>query len=413
MPFVFPIVSICFYAAWIFAVFLGGKRADENSFNSDFLSIRATRSLQGLAAFGVICHHISQTEILQKSDEIQIFKDVGFLFTGLFFFVSGYGLLKSLDSKRDYLKGFLKRRCVPIIVSFYAMNFLYIIWHLILRTPMSADEWICKILGIALLNDNAWFVPVILILYVSFYFAFKKAKNRRRAFAMVFIVVVAQIALFLFLRHFPWWHGEKNWWRVPGAFSICAWWKRPCALWFEGEWWVNSTVCFLLGMFFAQGERKIFAFFSKNYWVKFFASFALALIFLCAGIWALSAISYWREFGGDNSVAPRLKMILIQTAQVVSFVIFVAVFMMKFFADNRVTRFFGKHSLEIYLMQAMAIRTLPQFFGFEKMNLALFSSRILVLIYAALSVAISILLALGLKKISSLALNFFGGKKNV
>ena len=106
-------------------------------------------------------------------------------------------------------------------------------------------------------------------------------------------------------------------------------------------------------------------------------------------------------------------MILIQSAQVVSFVVFVAVFMMKFFAGNRVTRFFGNNSLEIYLMQAMAIRTLPQFFRFEKMNLSLFSSRILVLIYAALSVAISILLALGLKKISSLALNFFGGKKNV
>ena len=387
-------------------IFLGGKRADDNSFNSDFLSIRATKSLQGLAAFGVLCHHISQTEILQKSGEIQAFKEVGFLFTGIFFFVSGYGLLKSLDTKRDYLNGFLKRRCVPIIVSFYAMNFLYIIWHLILRTPMSAGEWICKVLGIALLNDNAWFVPVILILYVAFYFAFKKAKNRRRAFAMIFIVVAAQIAAFLFLRHFPWW-------RVPGAFSMCAWWERPCELWFEGEWWVNSTICFLLGMIFAQGERKIFAFVSKNYWAKFFVLFALALIFLCVGSWALSSISYWREFAGDNSVAPRLKMILIQTAQVVSFVIFVAVFMMKFFADNRVTRFFGNNSLEIYLMQAMAIRTLPQFFRFEKMNLSLFSSRILVLIYAALSVAISILLALGLKKISSLALNFFGGKKNV
>ena len=86
-------------------IFLGGKRADENSFNSDFLSIRATKSLQGLAAFGVLCHHISQTEILQKSGEIQVFKEVGFLFTGIFFFVSGYGLLKSLDTKRDYLNG--------------------------------------------------------------------------------------------------------------------------------------------------------------------------------------------------------------------------------------------------------------------------------------------------------------------
>lgn len=413
MPFVFPIVSVCFYAAWIFVLFLGGTRADDNSFNSDFLSIRATKSLQGLAAFGVMCHHISQTEILQKASEIQAFKDIGFLFTGLFFFVSGYGLLKSLDSKRGYLDGFLKRRCVPILVSFYAMNFLYVIWHVVLRTPMSAGEWLCKIVGVSLLNDNAWFVPVILILYAAFYFAFKKTKSRRLAFALIFLVVAAQVAAFLFLRHFPWWHGEKNWWRAPGAFSTCAWWKRPCELWFEGEWWVNSTVCFLLGMCFAQYGRNIFAFFQKNYWAKFFAQFVLTLVFLCIGMWALSAISYWREFAGDNSVAPRLKLIVIQGAQVVSFVVFVVVFMMKFFADNRVTRFFGNYSLEIYLMQAMAIRTLPRFFCFEKMDLSLFSSRLFVLLYAALSVAISILLALVLKKISSFLLNWFGGKKNV
>lgn len=391
----------------------GGNRADENSFNSDFLSIRATKSLQGLAAFGVLCHHISQTEILQKSGEIQIFKDIGFLFVGLFFFVSGYGLLKSLDTKRDYLNGFLKRRCVPIIVSFYVMNFFYAIWHLILKTPMSKGEWICKVLGIALLNDNAWFVPVILILYVAFYFAFKITKNRRLSFALVFVAIALQIAAFVFLRHFPWWHGEENWWRTPDAFSACAWWKKPCALWFEGEWWVNSTICFLLGMIFAQGEGRFFAFFSKRYWMKFFAMFALASIFLCAGIWALSAISYWREFSGDNSVAPRVKMILIQSAQVVSFVIFVAALMMKFFADNRATRFFANNSLEIYLMQVMAIRTLPMFFGFEKMDFTLFSSRFFVMLYAVLSVAISILLALCLKRITSLLLIFFGGKKNV
>lgn len=415
MSFSFPLVSVCFYALWIFVIFLGGSGAKENSFNSNFLSIRATKSLQGLAALGVISHHISQMQILTKANEIQIFHDTGFLFVGFFFFVSGFGLIKSLDTKPGYLNGFLKRRALPILVTYYVMNAFYIIWHLILKTKFSASEWICKILGISLLNDNAWFVPVILILYFAFYFIFKKIKNRKICFALIFIVIAMQVGWFLFNKHFVWWIGPKNWWwNAQGYtdFSSAPWWQQIGALWFEGEWWVNSSICFLLGMLVAQNEKKFFDFFAKNYWAKFFALFALVVISMWIGLWSLYGISYWREFSGDNSTWPRAQIYLIQSAQIILFVIFIIVFMMKFFADNKATRFLGKHSLEIYLMQAIPLRQGANFFDAAKMNYSLVSTKLLVLLYVASVIAISILFALVLKFCSARIVKFFG-KKNV
>lgn len=416
MSFNFNIVSVCFYAFWIFAIFIDGSGAKENSFNSDFLSLRATKSLQGLAAMGVICHHIAQINLTQHSGEIQIFRDIGFLFVGLFFFTSGFGLIKSIDTKPNYLNGFLKRRALPVFITYYVMNAFYIIWHLLLKTEFSTSQWICKILGISLLNDNAWFVPVILILYLAFYFIFKKIKNRKICFALIFIVIAVQVGWFLFNKHFVWWIGPENWWWNPQGhidFSNAPWWQQIGELWFEGEWWVNSTICFLLGMLIAQNEKKFFEFFVKNYWMKFFALFSLVVISMWIGLWSLYGISYWREFGGDNSTLPRAQMFFIQSVQIILFVIFIIVFMMKFFADNKVTRFFGNYSLEIYLMQAIPLRQGAKFFDADKMDYSLVSTKLLVLLYVVLVIAISIIFALILKFISARIVKFLDKNKNV
>ena len=188
-----PIISIIVYGAWLALLLVGSRRAKLGSFNQDSMSLEATKNLQGLAAIGVICHHLSQPAAnsapMAALGQMQIFREIGFLFVALFFFVSGYGLLKSLESKPGYLNGFLRRRCLPIVVCFYVMNVFYIVWHLLLGTNMPASEWICKITGVALLNDNAWFVPVILVQYLAFYIIFKNVKSRPLALVLSFLVV--------------------------------------------------------------------------------------------------------------------------------------------------------------------------------------------------------------------------------
>lgn len=424
-----PMISIIVYGAWLALLLVGSRRAPKGSFHQDFMSLEATKNLQGFAALGVICHHLSQPPQnggpMDALGQMQLFREIGFCFVAVFFFVSGYGLLKSLESKPNYLKGFLRRRILPIVVCFYVMNFFYIAFHLALGTKMPVSEWICKITGVALLNDNAWFVPVIIVMYLAFYAAFKKGAgqtgaNSKRAFAFVFIVIALQVGWFLFNKHFTWWWGEHDWWKKPGALFLAPWYKRPVALWYEGEWWVNSTIAFFVGMLFARNEKNIFEFFKRAWTVKLIISI---LLFVGAFAFKMSLwennIHYWLEFSGDNSTLPRAIMFGADTALVLTWLLFVSLLRMKIWTKNRVFELWGKYSLEFYLMQALPLRAFSILFGWsdksfrakEGLALSTYKDQFMALAYLVLAIAATMLLGIVVKFVTQRIVGLFGGAK--
>lgn len=418
-----PIISILVYGAWIALLIVGSRRAPRGSFNQDFMSLEATKNLQGLGALGVICHHLSQPPQnggpMDALGQMQFFREIGFCFVAIFFFVSGYGLIKSLETKPNYLKNFLRRRILPIVICFYVMNLFYIAFHLVLGTQMPVSEWICKITGVALLNDNAWFVPVIIVMYLAFYAAFKDEENRKRAFAFVFAVIALQIGWFLFNKHFPWWWGEHDWWKKPGALFTAPWYKQIVALWYEGEWWVNSTIAFFIGMVFAKNEKSIFDFLRRAWVAKLLVSI---LLFLAAFAFKLllweKNIHYWLEFAGDNSTLPRVIMFAADTALVLTWLLFLCLFRMKIWSKNKVFGFLGKYSLEFYLMQAIPLRAFSILFGWSdksfqaKEGLALsgYKDQMMGLLYLVLVIATSILLAVVVKFLTKKICSLIGEK---
>ena len=103
--------QVIFYL-YLILFFWGGsnKFGKKLEFNDDFTSLDAMKSLRGFAAIGVILHHISQEEIFQQKGILSPFVNAGAYFVAIFFFCSGFGLIKSLDSKKDYLKGFISHR---------------------------------------------------------------------------------------------------------------------------------------------------------------------------------------------------------------------------------------------------------------------------------------------------------------
>lgn len=413
-------ISILFGLIWLLLIFVGHWFKKGKDSKAEFLNPAATKSLQGLAAFGVLCHHLSQTAAYGSLNQIQAFLEVGFLFVAVFFFCSGFGLIKSLNTKSGYLNGFLRHRLPTVIVPFYVMNLFYIVYHIAIGTKMGLSEWICKVTGVALLNDNAWFVPVIVILYLSFFLIFRAEKSdskgaRAKSFVLIFLVIAVQVGWFLFNKHFPWWLGKANWWRSNAAWATAPWWKTPVALWYEGEWWVNSTIAFLLGMLVAQYQEKFYAFFSKLYWVKLLASFllfagAMTLFFYVEhGL----GINYWMEFGGNNKTLPRAILMGINALQSLSFCLLIALIMMKNFAENRVTRFLGNHSLEIYLMQALPLRAFAKVFKIEgDFGAKISVSMTTAVVYTLCVVASTLVLAVVLKFLSGLVLRLFKKKKN-
>ncbi|MBQ3800672.1 MAG: hypothetical protein II837_10285, partial [Treponema sp.] len=203
------------YALFIALLVWGGKFAGFGSarFHGDSSGLGVTKSVRGIAAAGIILHHISQESAFQKAGAIQAFCNVGFLFVAVFFFWSGFGLIKSLGSKPDYLKGFMKKRVLRVLViPFYVSVILYAPLHLLSGGPMTATHWICNFLGITMMNEYAWYPIVAAILYAAFCLAFRKLRGDGPRFVLMAAVILAMGLLFCVSGHFAWWAGEKNWW---------------------------------------------------------------------------------------------------------------------------------------------------------------------------------------------------------
>ena len=119
--------QVVFYLYLILFIWGGSNKFGRKlEFNDDFTSLDAMKSLRGFAAMGVILHHISQEEVFQKSGVLSPFVNAGAYFVAIFFFCSGYGLIKSLNTKENYLKGFIRNRIVKtIVVPFYVNVIIY------------------------------------------------------------------------------------------------------------------------------------------------------------------------------------------------------------------------------------------------------------------------------------------------
>ena len=174
--------------ALIVALFIwGGKFAGfkKEQIHEDSSSLDSMKSLRGFAAIGVILHHISQENGFQqaggygKAGELSIFVNAGFLFVAIFFFCSGYGLIKSLETKPDYLNGFMKKRVLKaLVIPYYVSILIYGILRVASGERFAPVQWITNIIGVSMMNPYAWYPIIAAILYTVFYLFFKHIKNR-------------------------------------------------------------------------------------------------------------------------------------------------------------------------------------------------------------------------------------------
>ena len=152
------------------------------------------KSLRGLAALGVILHHISQEDIFQSRHVLPMFVNAGAHFVARFFFCSGYGLIKSLDTKKDYLKGFIRNRVIKtIVLPFYVNVLIYGLLIFISGTKLPKERWIFNFLGLTMMNTYAWFPIVLAFLYLAFYLCFRFIKKLPVCLAVILAVIFATV----------------------------------------------------------------------------------------------------------------------------------------------------------------------------------------------------------------------------
>ena len=360
-----------FAVAILFAYLLVWGRSNKlfkkNEFNDDFLSLDTMKSLRGFAAIGVILHHISQEQVFQMEGILLPFVNAGAYFVSIFFFASGYGLLKSLDSKPNYLKGFVKKRIVKsIVVPYYVDILLYGAFIALVRLPMDKEQWVFNFLGVTMMNQYAWFPVVLAILYLVFFITFRLCKNRKNCFKIIFAFIILMGIGCMVEGHYAWWTGPSNWWCSEYYYmNEATWWMKEKVFWFHGEWWVNSAPAFLTGLVFANYEKKIVAFFKENYWKRFFILVIITEVCFAISDIGQSKFGYWTEFNLKGpEIGNKLATYFCQVPLFLILPVTIYIFLMKYHVSNPISRFFGKYSLHTYLMNLMAI-TLFRFLEFN------------------------------------------------
>ena len=340
---------LCIYPVLLIILLVfGAKIAPKDTFHQDFLSLKYTKVLQGAAAVGIILHHLVQ-EVTNyggiHKGPITHMNWMGVLFTSVFFFFSGYGLLKSYQSKPDYLDNFLEKRIPSVLIPFLVSNVIYFYFvGLYSGKIIRVTDVVTCLTGFTLLNTNTWFLVEILLFYLLFYMIYKRIKNPNIAFGTMTGAVLTIIVISLLLGHD---NSEMN------------------GHWFMGEWWYNSTIVFVMGMLVARFEMQVVGFAQKNYkWLL------PVVVILFLSVYSLSEyvvqnLGYYREWEGHPGYIEKAITAIVQSLAGCFFMAVIGLICMKVRFYNIIIAYVGKISLALYIIHDVMKRNV--LYMFDKM----------------------------------------------
>lgn len=286
--------------------------------NENFWDKTQTKSIQGLCAIGIVFHHMAQKTCAPWLPQeyivhgLEPFLYLGYLFVGIFFFCSGYGLYKSIKEKPDYLKGFIGNHYRPLI-------FLYII-----------SQYCYYMVG-NVFSQYVWFIYAIMYLYLAFYISFKCFKNEKAS--------IISLALFILL------------------YVII------CEALVAGGWCYNTIGVFFIGLLFAKYTDRIVAFIRK----KYVLCLILCFFIMVAGYYG--AIQFNKQIYLTNKEVIynlwRYSTVIVQFIASTAFAVFLFILSQKIRLQGKVLNFLGSITLELYLIHVLFVET----FGYCFVNI--------------------------------------------
>lgn len=303
---------IVFFA--VFMIVWGIRVKGRGEFFDDCFSAEQTRSIKGMCAVFILYSHLC-TYLADTFKAFFLFKYVGAIMVAGFFLVSGYGLQYSVMNKKDYMKGFLKKRLLSVMLPYYIINIFYIV-----TTQMKGIQIIKSLFGYTL-----WYIMVIAVFYVIFYmcnliFVKKKAPAAITVCVIAFMVIMSVITM------------------VSDNSEI-------------GPWWYISALSFPLGIWLCICKEHFMAF-AKRHW---------GIIMLCLlAVFSVTFKYYCGHLHEENIISPLISVI-----NTTAFSMLLFTLSMKVQFKNKILYFTGGLSLELYLIHALWITWLRNGFWYN------------------------------------------------
>lgn len=269
--------------------------------NTKYMSKEYTACLRGIFALCVVAHHLYQHSGLFRGSYIgAILQLLGYVSVAVFFFFSGYGLMFS-SRKENYLKGFLRKRFIPLYCFYVFLIVLYSIWTFIIKKSVLPKAIVQSFFFGTTVVTNGWYFQATFVMYLLFFITFTifKTKNKQILFFGVGILVYCIV----------------------------------CNLLNLGLTWYQTIPCTILGMLFCYKKSFIDTLFEKYVWLIFILSGVLF-----AGCYLLSSASNIKIIFG----------VLYSLFFVCATISFSYILCNTLLIKNKFTAFCGKYSLEIY-----------------------------------------------------------------
>lgn len=235
-------------------------------------------------------------------------RKAGILFVGIFFMLSGYGLMYNLDNQEGYLSRFLRKRLLNLLIPAYMV---YIIWGCLeglLIKNFSLKTFLEYILLSNFWLKTNWYVFEIAVFYIVFYCLYKLLPKQRANILLALMTII-----FIFI-----------------AFFLKI--DNP---------WYGSSICFPFGILYEQYAELFNKWMKKSYWLK-----GIAALFICG----LSIVLFFL-LGNDSIIGNPIA----RNIAALSFCIWLLFFLDRVKIDYSICKWFGKFSYEIFLFHPMWI----------------------------------------------------------
>ena len=318
-------------------IFFGAKYTGRGKWNDEYTSLGQVKMLQGISALGIVLHHMAQRTCAPWIPSVYIrhgldsFVSIGYMLVGVFLFCSGFGLYRSYQSKPDYLKGFFRRRILPVILAFYLSEWIYTAARLLAGEKMDFMEILWYLSGLHMANPDTWYVVVIPFFYLVFRMAFRFCKREGTAIFWVFLFTAAYTVLGACIEH------QNDWWM-------------------RGEWWYNSILLFPLGLVFGKHRDQITKGLKKGYWFWLLLSAAAVVLLFLQSEWLNNnAWGYYSSWRDPMRIPKRLMSAGMQWLTALAYVMFCFLVLLKVKIGNKALAWLGTMTLDLYLMQRLFV----------------------------------------------------------
>lgn len=284
--------------------------AREHNSLTDRLSRDNCTCLKGIFAIFVLVHHLYQRSGLLHGTLLGgILQAMGYLSVAMFFFLSGYGLMTSINRKGiAYVNELPRRKILPFYCIVILLTLLYLVFFLCMGNAVSFNSIVRSVTFGGTIVGNGWYLQMQFVLYIIVFLVFRQCGGTKRAKILIVAALVSLMSTVLHVLDF-----STTWYESVGAFVVGMAWSSE----------KNKIDKFLL-------ERR-------NWWMACGVTFGLFCAF----------------FLGAHLFSTEILKLLCKIISALVFVTFVTSVIYVVSVSCAVTRFVGKISLGIYASQGL------------------------------------------------------------